>query len=113
LPHEALLYLDHEEFLDASLRFIGEAIAKDDPVLVALAGEKNSEIRSRLGRRSGAVLFADLSELGGNPARIMPVWEDFLNEHRARGDRLRGIGEPFVPGQNPAELPSVSATKRC
>jgi anti-sigma regulatory factor (Ser/Thr protein kinase) len=102
--HEAFLYTSRSEFLHATLRFIREALAADEPVLVVLAAEKIAEIRSRLEAQSSAVLFVDMSELGNNPAHIIPAWDEFLRSHRAPGLRLRGIGEPIVPDQSPAKL---------
>ncbi len=102
--HEAFLYANNDEFLDVSVRFIREAIAADEPILVVLAAERIKEIRSRLKGQSKAVLFADMSELGDNPAHIIPAWDDFLNRQAATGVRFRGIGEPIVPDQSPARL---------
>jgi anti-sigma regulatory factor (Ser/Thr protein kinase) len=102
--HEAFLYSNNDEFLDVSVRFIREAIAADEPILVVLAAEKINEIRSRLMGQSKAVLFADMSELGDNPAHIIPALDDFLNGQTATGVRFRGIGEPIVPDQSPAKL---------
>jgi anti-sigma regulatory factor (Ser/Thr protein kinase) len=45
-----------------------------------------------------------MSEVGGNPARIIPFWQAFVDEHSARSPRLRGIGEPIVATRSPAEL---------
>ena len=38
-------------------------------------------------------------ELGANPARIIPAWQEFVAEHAAPGRRVRGIGEPIWAGR--------------
>jgi anti-sigma regulatory factor (Ser/Thr protein kinase) len=50
------------------------------------------------------VLFADMAEVGANPARIIPAWHDFVSRHGAEGRRLRGIGEPIWKGRSADEL---------
>jgi anti-sigma regulatory factor (Ser/Thr protein kinase) len=48
------------------------------------------------------VVFADMEDVGTNPARIIPAWTDFVGRHAGR--RLRGIGEPIWAQRSPAEL---------
>ena len=45
-----------------------------------------------------------MTELGANPARIIPAWRQFTEEHAAVGQPVRGIGEPIWSGRRPAEL---------
>jgi len=47
------------------------------------------------------VAWADMADLGANPARIIPAWQEFT-----RGDRrpVRGIGQPIWAGRGHAEL---------
>jgi anti-sigma regulatory factor (Ser/Thr protein kinase) len=42
--------------------------------------------------------------LGRNPARIIPFWRQFVDEHGGRNRSLRGIGEPVWPGRSGAEI---------
>ena len=65
--------------------------------------------RSRACARSSAptpsgVTFADMAEVGVNPARIIPAWREFVDAHAGRGRRLRGIGEPIWAQRSPDEL---------
>jgi anti-sigma regulatory factor (Ser/Thr protein kinase) len=102
--HEAFLYHSCDEFYDVTLRFVRQAVAADQPVLVALAASKIDRLRSELGGLSDAVLFTDMAVLGANPARIIPAWSDFLREGVRGGSAVRGIGEPIVVGQSAAQL---------
>ncbi len=59
-----------------------------------------------LGRALGAdareVRFADMDDVGLNPARIIPAWADFVAEYAGRP--VSGIGEPIWAARSPAEL---------
>jgi anti-sigma regulatory factor (Ser/Thr protein kinase) len=102
--HEALLYAGLDGFLEGTLPFLREGLEGDEPMLVAVDGGKIARLRDELGPDRERVCFADMAEVGANPARIIPVWQRFLDEQGA-GDRpLRGIGEPIWNGRSPAEL---------
>lgn len=102
--HEALFYAGDDGFMDGTLPFIREALAAAEPILVVLGAEKIQALRYELGSDGEAVLFADMAEVGANPARIIPAWEDFLLEHAAPDRRLWGIGEPIWAARTSAEL---------
>ena len=100
--HEALLYAGQSGFVAGTLPFIREGLASEEPMLVVVSEEKIDLLRQGLGSDAGAVHFADMAEVGNNPARIIPAWYDFVNEHSGR--RPRGIGEPIWAGRSAAEL---------
>jgi anti-sigma regulatory factor (Ser/Thr protein kinase) len=102
--HEAMLYEGCAEFLRGTLEFITDAMAADEPVLVVVDAGKIDSLRGELRGRQGGVHFADMADVGANPARIIPAWQDFLDEHAAPHRRVRGIGEPISPGRSQAEL---------
>jgi anti-sigma regulatory factor (Ser/Thr protein kinase) len=102
--HEAFLYEGDDEFLRGTLEFIQDAVAAEEPVLVVVDSGKIKSLRAELNGRCDGVLFADMAEVGANPARIIPAWQDFLDEHAVPDQRVRGIGEPIRSGQSPAEL---------
>jgi anti-sigma regulatory factor (Ser/Thr protein kinase) len=93
--HEALLYAGEQEFLDGTVPFVRDGVAAGEPVLVVVAGEKIALLREALGDDAGGVRFADMARLGDNPARLIPAWLEFLDEHP--GGAARGIGEPVHP----------------
>jgi anti-sigma regulatory factor (Ser/Thr protein kinase) len=103
--HEALLYAGEEGFLAGVLPFVRDAVAAGEPILVAVSAAKIELLRAALGEESAAhVHVADMSLLGANPARIIPAWRRFVDDHAAAGRRVRGIGEPVWPGRTPAEM---------
>jgi anti-sigma regulatory factor (Ser/Thr protein kinase) len=101
--HEALLYAGDHGFLDGTVPFIRQGVAAGEPILVVVDARKIDLLRERLGEAAGGVHFADMSEVGTNPARIIPAWRGFVDEHAGAGP-LRGIGEPIWAARSPAEL---------
>lgn len=93
--HEAFLYENDDEFVAGMSEFIREGVAAEEPVLVVVAARKIDMLTAALGDAAGAVTFADMSDVGANPARIIPAWADFVRAHAGSGVRLRGIGEPI------------------
>jgi anti-sigma regulatory factor (Ser/Thr protein kinase) len=102
--HEALFYAGEAEFLDRTTRFIREGLAAGEPILVAVPEPKVQWLRSALGEDAPAVRFADMREVGRNPARIISAWRDFVAECARAGGPFRGIGEPIWAGRSPEEL---------
>jgi anti-sigma regulatory factor (Ser/Thr protein kinase) len=102
--HEALLYSGWAEFVAGTVPFIREGVEAGEPVLVVESIDKIEMLRVALGGDADAVLFADMAEVGSNPARIIPAWNEFVRRHGGGGQRLRGIGEPIWKGRSPDEL---------
>jgi anti-sigma regulatory factor (Ser/Thr protein kinase) len=100
--HEALLYAGWAEFVAGTVPFIRGGLEAGEPVLVVESPEKIEMLRVALGGDADGVLFADMAEVGANPARIIPAWQDFVS--RNAGRRLRGIGEPIWKGRSSDEL---------
>ena len=102
--HEAVLYEGEEGFLTEMLPYVREGIEAGESVLVAVSKRKIGLMRDELGLDSDAVEFADMALVGANPARIIPVWRDFVDRHVAGGSAGRGIGEPVWDGRTPEEI---------
>lgn len=102
--HEAMLYAGEDDFVQRATPFLRQAVAAREPTLVVVSERKIDRIRAALGDDARAIYFADMADVGGNPARIIPAWTDFVAQHAAGGRRLRGIGEPIWAGRNEAEL---------
>jgi anti-sigma regulatory factor (Ser/Thr protein kinase) len=93
--HDAVFYRGARGFLPAVLPFVAAAVQRDEPVLVAVLPERQEALRSGLGDASERVEFIDMQAAGRNPARIIPVWNDFVARHAAGGKALNGVGEPI------------------
>ena len=102
--HEAMLYAGRSEFVDRVTPFLREGVAAGEAVLVVVDVAKIDLLRSALGPDAGAVRFEDMATVGSNPARIIPAWQDFLDDHADSGAAVRGIGEPIYAGRTPDEL---------
>lgn len=102
--HEAFFYASQDEFLAGAASFVREGFVRSEPTLVVLGPQKIEALREELGDDAERVNFADMYEVGANPARIIPAWRDFVGEHGGSGNRVRGIGEPIWPERLGAEL---------
>ncbi len=102
--HEALLYADMDEYLAGTLSFIHEGLEASEPILVVVGAPKIAALKARLGAGAGRVQFRDMVEVGANPARIIPAWNEFVESHAGAGRPFRGIGEPIYPERSAAEL---------
>jgi anti-sigma regulatory factor (Ser/Thr protein kinase) len=102
--HEALLYDGAEDLVGRAVPFVSEALDQDEAVMVALTADKLDAVRSELGDDADRVRFADMAQLGHNPARIIPAWRQFVSAAHADGVAARGIGEPIWAGRSRDEL---------
>jgi anti-sigma regulatory factor (Ser/Thr protein kinase) len=102
--HEALLYAGRDDFVRRTGAFLRDAVEAEEPALVVVDAAKIGLLREELGDAAGGVQFADMAEVGANPARIIPAWREFVTRSAPTGRRLRGIGEPIWPARTAAEL---------
>ena len=101
--HEAFHYEGLEDFARGMSAFVTEGLELGEPVLVVVIPSKLDLLREALGDRASDVSFADMGEIGRNPSRIIPVWQEFVST-RANGGRVRGIGEPIWAGRTDDEI---------
>jgi anti-sigma regulatory factor (Ser/Thr protein kinase) len=102
LSHAAFFYRSQAEYAAAIAAFIQAGLAAGEPALIAVPGGKVRVIGDRLDDVPGEVVFTDMTELGRNPARIIPEVRAFADKHP--GQRVRFVGEPAWPGRSAAEL---------
>ena len=102
LEHAAVLYRGDDEYLDAVLGFVAGGLERADPVFVAVPGPKVGLLREHLGGQAARVTFADMTEMGANPAWIIPRVAAFADAHRGRA--IRYVGEPAWETRTAAEL---------
>jgi anti-sigma regulatory factor (Ser/Thr protein kinase) len=102
--HEALLYAGTNRFVEGTLPFVRSALAAEEPILVMVGAAKIDALREALDDQAPDVEFANMEEVGSNPARIIPAWREFATARAAPGRSLWGIGEPIWAGRTPDEL---------
>jgi anti-sigma regulatory factor (Ser/Thr protein kinase) len=102
--HEALFYAGEVDFVERTSEFIRDAVGAGEPVLVVVSTRKIELLRAELVADVDKVWFTDMAEVGENPARIIPVWREFVDEHAAGGRPFRGVGEPIWATRTPEEL---------
>ena len=103
LHHEALLYADQDAFLAGTVPFLEEGLRGGERMLVALGADRIAALMAALERGADRVRFADMAHVGANPARMIPIWRDFV-AGREDDAPARIIGEPIWAGRSAAEL---------
>ncbi len=99
--HETLIYGDADEFLAVTMPFILTGLKAGEPVLAALSDRNIGLLGRELGSTAAQVRFAAIRDVARNPARIIPFWREFLEEHDGP---VRGLEEPVWPGRSKAEI---------
>jgi len=99
-----MFYAGEDDFVSQVSAFIREGVELGEPTLVVVSADKIAALRDALGDDAPTVQFADMGLVGDNPARIIPAWQSFLEEHAVEGRPLRGVGEPISSARNAAEL---------
>lgn len=102
LHHDALFYSSDDEYVSAIRDFAGDGLAAGRPVLVAVPGRKLVLLRSALADLDGGVHFADMERTGGNPARIIPFVQGFVDAHS--DGPVRFVGEPIWADRTGPEI---------
>jgi len=99
--HQALIYEGVDDYLMGTMPFVHGALIADEPLLIAVAEDKGELIAGEMGPDSDRVLFLDMQKVGHNPAAIVPLWCDFVEDHAGP---VRGIGEPAWAARSQAAL---------
>jgi len=100
--HDALFYGTANESAELIARFLRAGLNQGQPALAVIAPQQIERVRSRLGSNASRVEFADMRVVGDNPARIIPLWQEFLDRNQGRA--VRGVGEPIWAGRALDEL---------
>ena len=100
--HAAFLYRSDEEFVAGVGEFVLAGIDEGAAMLVAEPPARLALLRDAVGPAGDAVTWVDMTAVGRNPARIIPVWHEFVAAHRGRP--IRGVGEPAYVGRTAPEL---------
>jgi anti-sigma regulatory factor (Ser/Thr protein kinase) len=98
------MYAGLDDFVAGMSRFLRAGVAAGEPSLVVVSAAKIALLREALDDDADQVLFADMADVGANPARIIPAWRRFVADHAGAGTALRGIGEPIYPERTSVEM---------
>jgi anti-sigma regulatory factor (Ser/Thr protein kinase) len=100
--HDVMLWSGHDAFVRATADFVRAGLLSGERVVVALPDPRLGAVRSALGEAARHVEFADMVELGANPARLIQAWVELVAES---GDQpSRGVGEPLWAGRSGPEV---------
>lgn len=100
--HDALLYAGLDDFVARTAVFVRAGLRLDEAVGVAVIEPRASALRDALGDDADHVTWMDMAEVGRNPARIIPAWQEWTESQAARA--FRGIGEPIWAGRSDDEI---------
>jgi hypothetical protein len=70
--HYAFFYKNQDQYADVVCSFITKGLTAGEPAAVAIPGDRLHLVRNALGQAGEAVSFADMADLGRNPARDYP-----------------------------------------
>lgn len=96
------MYATSDAYAAAVTRFARDGLAAGQPVMIAVPGPHVALLRDALGDDARSITFADMAELGRNPARIIPAVRAWITGHDARPSRF--VGEPIWPGRSRDEI---------
>ena len=99
--HDAFVYTSDEEFVRLAVPFVQDGLAAGESIVAVLPPEQTALLRDGLGAARDQVAFIDMTVAGGNPARLIPLWREALEQHPGRP--LRGLGEPAYVGRRAPE----------
>jgi anti-sigma regulatory factor (Ser/Thr protein kinase) len=100
--HIGFFYQTPDEYARTLGGFLREGLAAGEPAFAAVPAARISLIKDALGADGQHVEFADMAELGRNPAWIIPRVLRFASRHPGR--RTRYVGEPVWASRTGAEL---------
>ena len=99
-----MFYAGPTEFVRLVGAFVTDAVTTREPVLVAVSEPKIHALQTALGTKADDVDWADMDQVGRNPGRIIPVWQDFVGPRIGRRDSVHGVGEPIDARRDADEL---------
>lgn len=104
--HQAILFAGTDDFVVQATPLVKAALGAKRPVLVALTPGALGGLRESLGTDAEEVRWVDITGIGLNPARIIPLWRGFVAHHRKDGQArpLFGIGQPVYAERTAAEM---------
>lgn len=105
LVHQALVYGSSREFLDVTVPFCLEGLARDEAVLAVTTPANAGLLREAMGGAAERVEFADSAHWYRTPGRTLAAYHRYVGQRTGNGRhrRVRIIGEPVWHGRDPLE----------
>lgn len=100
--HVALFYRTGVEYVAGISAFARAGLDRGEPVMLVVPGFRAGPLRQALGRDADRVTFADMTQVGRNPGRIIPAVQEFLDRHAGR--QVSCVGECVWPGRRWPEI---------
>lgn len=100
--HVGFFYQTAREYAQTVAGFLRAGLAGGEPGFAAVPPARGTAIRDALGTDARHVEFADMTQVGRNPARIIPMLQAFVS--RQAGRRVRYVGEPVWAGRTAAQV---------
>lgn len=100
--HVAFMYATEGEYARGVAGFLRDGVDAGEPAFAAIPPARISLVEDALGPAAALVEFADVTEIGRNPAWIIPRVLAFAG--RNPGRHVRYAGEPIWPARAGAEL---------
>ncbi len=101
LGHAALFYGDDDEYRAGLAEYVHIAVEAAAPLHVALPWQRVDVARGALAPVWFRLALADMSDLGRNPARLIPAGREFADDHA--GQHIYCLWEPAWPARSAAE----------
>lgn len=102
--HQGLPYESNDLLVEQVTGFLGPALDREEPVLIAAQSDTLSGFRTAFIGNRTHIDLAPMEQVGRNPVRLISIWSDFLDSHGAAGRTVWGIGEPIYAGRDQAEI---------
>ena len=99
--HVGYFYRTADEYASTVGGFLHDGLAAGEPAFAAVPPAQMELIADSLGADARRVEFADMTEMGLNPAWIIPRVRAFTGRHE--GQRVRYVGEPIWASRSSAE----------
>ena len=102
LTHLALMYRGVEDDVQSIISFVRAGLDAGQPALIAVPAANATVLAEALGQDAGRVMFADMTDVGRNPAWIIPRVREFIDQNDGRP--VRYVGEPVWRTRTQAEI---------
>lgn len=99
--HSAAFYGSTAEFITCVRTFVDQGLDGTEPVMVAVPSPSIGVLREHLDGHVERVSWADMTQIGANPARIIPAIRAFAGTYP--GHRVRCITQPLWEARTAAQ----------